>query len=277
MNVALDKIGKRRGVSTVVDDYGFPDQPLLEEMTKKALDVLALNPNGFIAMIEGASIDKQAHLMDSDRWIDDTIEFDHAIQVAKDFAAANPDTLVIITADHECAGAAIIGASLVNNTALQGLRDSGPHTTAAQRDAVVGTYDNAKFPRYVSTPAPINYVLTAPFPYPNTLDPDNKMLIGYGSNADRYETWLTNATPTQDSQQPFVGQSPLNTYPANASVRNAATGYLITGQVPADQATHTATDIPLSAYGRGSAQFTGVMDNSDVFFKLAQAVVGGTK
>jgi len=28
MNVAFDKIGQRRGVSTVVDDYGFPDQPM---------------------------------------------------------------------------------------------------------------------------------------------------------------------------------------------------------------------------------------------------------
>ena len=36
MNVALDKIGKRRGTSAVVDDYGFPDQPMLDDMTKTA-------------------------------------------------------------------------------------------------------------------------------------------------------------------------------------------------------------------------------------------------
>jgi alkaline phosphatase len=33
MNIALDKINGRRGVPAVVNDYGFPDQPLLEEMT----------------------------------------------------------------------------------------------------------------------------------------------------------------------------------------------------------------------------------------------------
>jgi alkaline phosphatase len=38
---------------------------------------------------------------------------------------------------------------------------------------------------------------------------------------------------------------------------------------------HTATDIPLSAYGPGAYSFTGVQDNTDVFFKLAQAAVRG--
>jgi len=38
---------------------------------------------------------------------------------------------------------------------------------------------------------------------------------------------------------------------------------------------HTATDIPLSAYGPGALAFTGVIDNTDVFFKLAQAAMKG--
>lgn len=43
---------------------GFDDQPNLMNMTKKSLDILSKNPNGFFAMIEGASIDKQLHVMD---------------------------------------------------------------------------------------------------------------------------------------------------------------------------------------------------------------------
>lgn len=269
MNVAYDKIGKRRGTSTVVDDYGFPDQPMLDEMTTAALQVLKKNPNGFVAMIEGASIDKQAHLMDSDRWILETIEFDRAIQVAKDFATQNPDTLVIVTADHECAGAAIIGASTKTNVALQGTLGLG--TTAGQRDPVVGTYDAARFPKYSMSADG----------YPTTTDVDNKMLIGYGANADRYETWVANTQPSQDTQQPFVGQAPLNAYPTTLlgqpNTRNVSTGFLITGQVGGDQAVHTATDVPLSAYGRGASLFTGVMDNTDVFFKFGQAAIGGVK
>jgi alkaline phosphatase len=49
----------------------------------------------------------------------------------------------------------------------------------------------------------------------------------------------------------------------------------VTGQVPGESAVHTATDVPLSAYGPGALTFTGVIDNTDVFFKLAQAAMKG--
>ena len=271
MNVAFDKINKRRGVSTIVDDYGFPDQPMLDEMAETALQVLSRQKNGFVALIEGASIDKQAHLMDTDRWLLEVIEFDRAVQVAKDFAAKHPDTLVIVTADHECSGAAIIGASTKPVAAIRAAaapaEGASAPSAATLRDPVVGVYQAAKFPKYT----------IAADGYPQSTDVDYKMLIGYGANADRYESWLANATPTQDSQQPFVGKAPQSGYPANPSVRNAANGFFVTGQVPGDQAVHTATDIPLSALGRGASLFSGVMDNTDVFFKIAQAATKGAK
>ena len=239
-------------------------EPSLTEMTQKALDVLNKNnSNGFVLMVEGASIDKQAHLMDTDRWVLETIEFDRAVQKAKEFAQANPDTIVIVTADHECSGAAIIGASMVTDAALR----AKAATSADMRDTVVGVYDSAKFPAYS----------IAADGYPTTTDVNYKMLIGYGANADRYEAWISNPKPTQDSQQPFVGAAPLNTYPANPNVRNSSNGYLVTGQVPGDQAAHTATDVPLSAFGRGASLFTGVFDNTDVFFKLGQIAIGGAR
>ena len=69
---------------------------------------------------------------------------------------------------------------------------------------------------------------------------------------------------------------PLKWYPAGPMERDDALGdYLVTGQVPGESAVHTATDIPLSAFGPGALAFTGVIDNTDVFFKLAQAVVRG--
>jgi alkaline phosphatase len=257
MNVAADKIGKRRGTSTIVDDYGFPDQPMLDEMADKALKTLhAQSPHGFILMIEGASIDKRAHLMDTDRWIQETIEFDRAVQKAKDFAKTHGDTLVIVTADHECAGVALIGGSL------------GTGVGGSANQANVGLYDAAKFPKYQIDADG----------YPHTTDFTGKLLVGYGSNADRYESWLSNPKPTQDSQQPFVGVAPLNSYPANANVRNGPTGgFLITGQISGDQAAHTASDIPLSAYGSGARLFTGVFDNTDVFFKISRALLGGSE
>ena len=257
MNVALDKIGKRRGTSTVVDDYLLPDQPMLDEMTSSALDVLKKNSNGFVLMVEGASIDKQAHNMDTERWILETLEFDRAIGVAKTFAQQNKNTLVIITADHECSGAGLIGASMVSNTVLQGRAALGGGT-AQLRTGVVGTYDNAGFPVYdIQTDG-----------YPLTTDIDKKLLVGYAANADRYEDWLTNARPLRDSQQPFNNAAPLNTYPGLPIDRDVAGGFMITGQVSDTTAVHTASDIPLSAFGRGAQNFSGYFDNTEVFFKV---------
>jgi len=267
MNVALDKIdgrrSKARGVTgRVVDDYGLPDQPMLDEMTDKALAVLERQKNGFVLMVEGASIDKQAHNMDTERWLLDTIEFDRAIQRVQDFAAKHGDTLVIVTADHECSGAALIGGSRVTDARLQELvREGG---TANIRDKVVGIYEQAGFPKYK----------IAADGYPETTDIDYRLLVGYGANADRYEDFRTNDRPLQDSQQPFVKKEPLSVYPANPLARDADGKFLVTGQVPGDSAVHTATDIPLSAYGPGAWSFTGVQDNTDVFFKLAQAANG---
>lgn len=268
MNVALDKIAGRRNVAkglkgSVVDDFGFPDQPMLEEMTKKALSVLQKNKKGFVLMVEGASIDKQAHNMDTERWILDTIEFDRSIKVAKDFADKDGQTLVIVTADHECSGAALIGGSTVTDIRLRELVKEGG--TANLRDKVVGVYEKAGFPKYT----------IAADGYPAATDIDYRLLVGYGGNSDRYEDWRTNELPMQDSQQPFIKIAPLSAYPADPTKRDVDGKFLVTGQVPGNSGIHTATDIPISAMGPGAWVFSGVLDNTDVFFHLAQAAVKG--
>jgi alkaline phosphatase len=267
MNIAHDKIGKRRGTSTVVDDYGFPDQPMLDEMTQKAIDVLDANsPNGFVLMVEAASIDKQAHNMDTERWILDTIELDRAIAVAKQYAVTHPDTLVIVAADHECAGVAVIGGSRVTDADLQARIATG--LGAAQvRDGVVGTYESAGFPRYT----------TSGDGYPTTTDVDYRVLVGYAANAERYEDWRTNPQPLRDSQQPGNSVAPLNAYPSGPLNRDLTGNFRVTGQIADTVAAHTANDVPLSAYGRGSSLIGGTMDNTDVFFAMMQAVIGGAK
>jgi len=45
--------------------------------------------------------------------------------------------------------------------------------------------------------------------------------------------------------------------------------------VPGTLAAHTGADVPPSAYGRGASLLGGTIDNTDVFFWLMQAAVGG--
>ena len=84
-----------------------PIAPTLAEMTAKAIQILAQNPKGFFVMVEGGQIDWASHDNDAANTIADTVAFDAAVAVAREFAAKVPDTLIIVTADHETGGLAL--------------------------------------------------------------------------------------------------------------------------------------------------------------------------
>ncbi len=202
--------------------------------------------------------------MDTERWILDTIEFDRAVEVCLEFAEKNPRTLIVVTADHECAGININGGSRVTDADLQARAASGLGIDQLRR-SVVGTYESAGFPRYT----------IGNDGYPLSTQVDFRMLIGYAANADRYEDWRTNPLPLRDGQQPFNNVPPLNTYPSGPLARDVAGNFLVTGQIHDGVAAHTASDIPVSAQGPGAEQFIGVLDNTDLFFKAMQAAIQG--
>ncbi|RAP75109.1 alkaline phosphatase [Paenibacillus montanisoli] len=79
----------------------------LQEMTKKAIDTLAANKKGFFLMVEEEGTDEFAHNNNAKMTIKAGQELDRAVQVAKDFAKKNPDTLVLVLADHETGGFSI--------------------------------------------------------------------------------------------------------------------------------------------------------------------------
>ncbi len=80
------------------------DTPTIEEMTKKAIEILDADEDGFFLMVEGACIDKHAHSNDMDNVTLSTEEFAKAVGAALDFAEKDGETLVIITADHATGG-----------------------------------------------------------------------------------------------------------------------------------------------------------------------------
>jgi alkaline phosphatase len=247
---------------------------MLEEMADAALKVLSKNRRGFVLMVEGAHIDKQSHNMDADRVIDETIEFDNAVGVARTWADKLGDTVVIVLADHECSGFSIIGALSGGISTLKSVPSDSATLDPLQQPArqkVVGVYDAAAFPRYqISADG-----------YPATFDTDGKILIGFGADGDRYEDWQTKPTPVIDSLLPsgFKSELAAKAYGAEPVLRTPEKdrGFFIRGQATGrGQAVHTASDIPVSAYSTGSRvdqEFTGVQTNTDIFFKLMRAAL----
>jgi alkaline phosphatase len=95
------------------------NEPGVAKMTSKAIELLANSDQGaakgFFLQVEGALIDKRSHANDAAQVLAEMKEFDDAVKAARDFAAADGNTLVIVTADHECAGFNIIESKTFTN------------------------------------------------------------------------------------------------------------------------------------------------------------------
>ncbi|GAG83994.1 unnamed protein product, partial [marine sediment metagenome] len=76
-------------------DRNYTETPSLEEMTRKAIDVLQQNSSGFFLMIEGGKIDHASHDNDRVGAILETIAFDQAIREAKNYVETHVNSILI--------------------------------------------------------------------------------------------------------------------------------------------------------------------------------------
>ena len=79
----------------------------LSTLTKKSLELLSQNEQGFILMVEGSLIDWAGHSNDIATAMGEMQEFANAIEVVEQFVRERQDTLMIVTADHNTGGLSI--------------------------------------------------------------------------------------------------------------------------------------------------------------------------
>ncbi len=247
MDTTLDREFLKKGTTAK-----FPDQPGLVEMTKVALDNLSKNPDGFFLMVEAANVDKMSHPLDWDRAVVDTIEFDKTVGIAREFAAKNPDTLIIVTGDHTH-GVSIIGT----------VDDNKPGTDMREK---VGTYAEAGFPNYEDKNGD---------GYPDNIDVSRRLFLNANNGPDHYETFR----PKLDGPFTPAVQNEKKEYIANEQYKDVPGAVLITGILPksAESGVHAVDDVVLQAEGPGADGFRGYMEQSDVYKGLAEAFALGAK
>lgn len=100
----------------------------LAELTEKAVEALSRNENGFFLMVEGSQIDWAGHDNEGDVIIAEVIDFDEAVGAGLDFAQRDGGTLVIVTADHETGGFAVLAGSITDSTVTATGFTCGDHT-----------------------------------------------------------------------------------------------------------------------------------------------------
>ncbi len=76
----------------------------IEKRITDTLATISADEDGFFLMYEEAHIDKHCHNNDMDKTFDALVRFNQAIARFMEFAFYNPDTFILITADHETGG-----------------------------------------------------------------------------------------------------------------------------------------------------------------------------
>ncbi|WP_375000138.1 alkaline phosphatase [Aeromicrobium sp. CTD01-1L150] len=121
--------GGAGGPDTQCSDADRGDEPSLSEMTGKAIELLD-NKKGFFLQTESAMIDKQEHASDICGAIGDLREIDATVKVALEYQKSNPDTLIIVTADHAHSTQIVGSADGGKQTATVRTADGDPLTVA---------------------------------------------------------------------------------------------------------------------------------------------------
>lgn len=228
----------------------FPDQPDLTDEMRAALAVLSGSDKGFLLMVEAGRIDKYSHSLDWERAVYDTIMFDNTVKLAKDFAAKNNDTLIIVVPDH-AHPVSIIGT--YDDSKGEQLRDR------------LQTYSAAQFPNY---PAPdaegypakveVSRRLAMVFAaYPDYCDPGKPYLAGENQPTAPTASAEGDKTPAVANEE----------YCKPGAARKI-------GNLPftARTGVHAADDVVLTASGPGADVFRGRVDNTFVFRAMARAL-----
>jgi alkaline phosphatase len=83
----------------------------LPTMTQKALDTLGRSDAGFFLFVEEEGVDEFSHENNGEKMLLSMQRLDAAVAVAKKYVADHPDTLLIVTGDHECGGLTVEDAA----------------------------------------------------------------------------------------------------------------------------------------------------------------------
>lgn len=84
-----------------------PQQPTLEEMTQKAIEILSKDEDGFFLMVEASQVDWACHSNDPAYLAGELLMFDRTFKMVLEYAKRDASTLVLALPDHNTGGFSI--------------------------------------------------------------------------------------------------------------------------------------------------------------------------
>ncbi|MGB0744462.1 MAG: alkaline phosphatase, partial [Opitutales bacterium] len=92
-----------------LNDDSLADTPSLPEMFSTALAQLKDAEEGFFLQVEAGRVDHAGHANDPGAILHEQLEYDACIPMALDYIDKHPDTLLIVTTDHGTGGCQLDG------------------------------------------------------------------------------------------------------------------------------------------------------------------------
>ncbi len=237
------------------------DSLSLADITRAAISNLD-NENGFFLMVEGGKIDWSCHANDATTSIYETIALSDAVEVAREFAALHPEeTLIVVTGDHETGGMTIGFATTAYDTHFNYLQSQT--LSYEDFDKAVGQMreDKATFE---------DALARIEAAYGLSQNPESKLALSAQELATlkaAYElSMLPSAQRVIGAQEAlnYGGYEPLTV--TCSHILNNKAGVAYTSYA------HTGLQLPVYAQGKNAEGFIGSYDNTDIFFKLMDAM-----
>jgi alkaline phosphatase len=234
----------------------------LADYTRKGIELLSDNPQGFFMSVEGGKIDWACHANDAGAAINDVIAFDNAVKVAMDFARARPqDTLIVVTGDHETGGMTIGFAGTQYDTFFD--------KVALQKKSYIAFNDEMLGPYKKNTPkerarlADLLPVIQDSFGLDyNALSDFQKQQLDFA-----FQRSIGNEIErpvAEDQYLLYGGYEPLTVKITQIMNQTAGIGWT----------SYAHTGVPVTTFAAGVHQelFSGYYDNTDIFKKMASAM-----
>jgi len=236
------------GMNAEIDSEAIKE-PTLARMAAGALKALSQgSPNGFVLLVENENTDTAGHANDAAALMHALWAIDDAVKVALEFQRTAPDTLVIVTGDHETGGFSPTYAQ----KDLTSLATSNRFYTGDAQLKMLGgiTMSLTRVAEKLGTTpsgGTLDQLLAAHFP-------------GFKLDADLRELILTEKP--LDRNHPSVVQNVLGRMVARQTGFYWGTGG------------HTSEPVLVGAVGPGAELFRGYQDNTD-FGRHLHRLIGG--
>jgi alkaline phosphatase len=249
---------------------GEGSEPTLEQMTASALELLD-NPRGFALMVEAGQIDWAGHDNDVGWLLAEMRRADRMLRVINEFAERNPDTLVLVTGDHETGSFGFSYRKASEDEAPDAKRN-GAHLHFADADDLRSV---ARARRSNRDTLREFFSLPSEKRSAETLSRLASHASGHPFSIDEAKHFLSCLDTTSKKPKVESSRCPLGAfYPYEDLNPAVLLGRPTSTRTSAvwGNGTHTSTPILVFARGPGADRFTGVQTSTELGARLIQSL-----